>query len=669
MTTSAASQAGTTGAVTWSRRRICACLLGYGAILAILAIGALDSGLPTSKVVLQQSRQSQLANALSVLEQGGPPLLTSTVPYRQGLKNHGAGFYPADQTDDPGIYLYLPVAGHLLGDSNPLSLEKWFAILGMALIPLLYPLLFFLLFDSIAAAVVVPLVALGAVRDLVNTDIYWITAWCVLLGMPIVYLALRYRRRTGLALGLLAVAALVASFATSVRSGAGIGVALAAFGVGVIGMHGWRRRVAAGAIVVVAYLSIATGVIAGVRAYRDHVSHMPPSPIQSSHSLWHPAYLGLGYLPNKWGIRWEDLYGLEAAQRVDPKVLYQSAEYNHILRHLYFSAVRDDPGWAFHLYVVKLAALLHAAFRHYWLGLIVLPFVAVFGMGARRLRLRLLILVPALAIAAVPSLIAIPTGYDAGFLGAVALISFLVLGTLLEDAAPAIRKLPSLQLGTLLDGQPASKTIDEARTTARAAATRARRGASRPLVAVVAIALVLGTAAAVAASAFTSSNADKVFFAAKASPIVPAPTGATTVTSWNGTDALGTWTTQNGALTSPRGDGSGVDVTTAISLVDPQLVSPGTSLPAGTYGVRVSGDISSGGMLVEAVPQGGQLQEIGSFWPGQSGLRQPGMYGTFTLTAPANVSIALLNWARTPRQSKWTIGDVTLLRLPKSASG
>src|SRR5262249_19935153 len=161
-------------------------------------------------------------------------------------------------------------------------------------------------------------VAMEAIRGLINTDIYWITAWSVLLGMPIVYVALRQRSRAKVALPLLALAGLVASFATSVRSGGGVGVALAALLVGVFALRGWRLRVAAGVIVVVAYLSIATFMFAGARAYRDHVSHMPPSAVPSSHSLWHPAYLGLGYLPNKWGIRWDDAFGQQAAQQVDP---------------------------------------------------------------------------------------------------------------------------------------------------------------------------------------------------------------------------------------------------------------------------------------------------------------------------------------------------------------
>jgi hypothetical protein len=661
MTASAVPRGRARGIASWSATRIRLVLLGYGAVLAILAVGWWAGSIPNSSVVMQGSRQTLVAKSIAVLNQGGPPLLATNMPYKTAVATHGF-VYPANGGDDEGIYLYLPVAGHLLGNDNPLSLEKWFAILGMALIPLLYPLLFFVLFDSLAAAIVVPLVAVEGVRGLINTDLYWIGAWILMLGLPIVYVAAKHRARPWLCTALLGGAALLASFATSVRAQAGLGVAGVAAIVGLVCIRGWWRKAAAVALVVVAYLSIMTFAFAGVRAYRNHVSHMPASSLPYAHPLWHPTYLGLGYLPNKWGIRWEDAVGLAAARKVDPHVVYLSPHYEQILRHLYFTAVKSDPGWALHLYGVKLATLTHAGFSRNWLAILLAPVLLAFGPAARRLRFQLLLLLPCLVLAIIPAELTIPS-YNQGFLGGLALLSFLVVGAVLLDADPLIRRIPNLQLTRLVDGQPASATLDEARSAGRQATESVRRWKINvPVLVAVVVATALAVAAAASASRVTASTRTTIFFYSKATPVLNAPQSARVVQSWDGAAPLGSWSTQNGAATTQTSDG--VQIGTAASLVDPQFVSPAVQLPAGRYGVVVSGDISSGGMFVQAVPDGGSVLPVGFFWHGQTGLDSPGMYGSFTLPKPASMHLVLVNWARAPGPSNWTLRRVKLLRLP-----
>ena len=663
MTTSAAP-ATQTAAYAWSARRTHVGLLAYGFVLALVAMNLWSSSMPTSQVRLEGFRQNLLANSLSVLDQGGPPLLASSVSYRQGLK-HPSSFYPANQGDDQGIYLYLPVAGHVFGDSNPLSLEKWFAIGCMALIPLLYPLLFLVLFESLAAALIVPLVAISALKGIINTDVNWMTAWILLVGLPVVYVAARRRDRPWLSLGLLVGAAVLASFATSVRINAGLGVALVAFGVAVWYARGWWRRILAGALVVVGYLSIDKFLFAGVRAYRDHVSHMPASTLPNAHPFWHATYLGLGYLPNRWGIRWDDAFGLQAAQKVDPKVVFLSPHYEQILRHLYFSAIRQDPGWAAHLYLVKLAVLVRTGAQHYWLALVLLPVLLAIGTAAKRLRFQMLLLVPCLLVTIVPPLLTQPLTYDAGFLGGLALVSFLVLGALFLDAEPLTRRISSASLGRLIDGQPANTTIAQTRSLLRAGVDKARRTrVSVPVGIAVVGSVVLAVAAAFAASALASANADTAFFQAKATPVTALPAGAHVVASWP--SSFPGWSTVNGATSTPTGDGE--QVQTASALVVPQFESPAVRLPAGRYAFVVSGAVDKGGILADAVQQDtGASLGTGYYWHGQTGLDRPGMVSAFTLAKPASVQLALEDWARTIVPSRWTVHNVTLVRLPPAA--
>jgi len=648
-----------------STARVRAGLVTYGFVLALFAMSWWSGGIATSQVHLQGSRQTLLANSISVLDQGGPPLLASSAPYKQGLKQP-SNFFPANEGDDEGIYLYLPVAGHVLGDRDPLSLEKWFAIGAMALVPLLYPLLFFTIFESLAVALVVPLVAVVAVRGLINTDIYWVTVWILLLGLPLVYAAIERRTKPKLSVALLAGAAVLASFATSVRVNSGLGVALVALVAALVIARGWRWRIAAGALIAFAYLSIATIAFAGVRAYRDHVSHMPASTLPNAHPIWHATYLGLGYLPNRWGIRWDDAFGFQAAQRVDPKVVLLSPHYEHIIRHLYFTAVKADPGWAAHLYLVKLAMLARAGAHHYWLALVLVPILLAIGPASRRLRYQLLLLLPCVLLTMIPPLLTQPLGYDQGFLGGLLLLSLLVLAAVIADAEPVARELPSGSLGRLIDGQPAAATITEIRALLSRHVVQIRRSqTSAALGGVVAVVTIIVVAAGWAATALASANDDTAFFYAKATPGAAVPTGGHVVDTWNGASFPG-WSTLNGATSTVGNDG--IAIQTASALVTPQFESPAVPLHAGRYAFVVSGAVEKGGILVQVVePDTGTSLATGYYWHGQAGLGQPGMVDTFTLPKAASVQVALEDWARVIEPSTWTVNRVTLVRLPPAA--
>ena len=103
-------------------------------------------------------------------------LLGSTRPYSQPWQTTPEQrYFSAASTDDPGIYLYLPVAGRILGVDDPRLLMKWFALGSFALLACIYPLLFYELFGSLAVAVVSPLL-LATFSFLGNSDIYWIAA-------------------------------------------------------------------------------------------------------------------------------------------------------------------------------------------------------------------------------------------------------------------------------------------------------------------------------------------------------------------------------------------------------------------------------------------------------------------------------------------------------------
>lgn len=69
--------------------------------------------------------------------------------------------------------------------------------------------------------------------------------------------------------------------------------------------------------------------------------------VAEKHPLWHPLYLGFGFLnlKNKRNIRYDDAFGLETARATNPSVVYCSNEYEEILRGEVLSIIKNE--WAF----------------------------------------------------------------------------------------------------------------------------------------------------------------------------------------------------------------------------------------------------------------------------------------------------------------------------------
>lgn len=74
---------------------------------------------------------------------------------------------------------------------------------------------------------------------------------------------------------------------------------------------------------------------------RDAAFAVAPAERLQTHGLSHTLYLGLGFVENKWGIRYEDEYGAELAQRAG--ILYCSPEYFRMMWKLYLGRIAEDP--------------------------------------------------------------------------------------------------------------------------------------------------------------------------------------------------------------------------------------------------------------------------------------------------------------------------------------
>jgi hypothetical protein len=615
-------------------------LIVVGVVAAVSGAVHWDHQFPTSKMQLQGERLQIVGEELVVLGQGAPPLVRATVPYKQAVQTHQVS--PADSDDDPGIYLYLPVAGHLVGDNNPVSLVKWFFIGLMSLVLLMYPLVFYFLFDSLVVALAAPLAVLIGAGFLLNQDIYVIQAWAVLCLLPIVLLAakLPWRRRSSIEL--LALAALGASFANSVRGHAGTGVVVAAIAVVLMRERTWRGRAAAAGVVAACYLLINPLAFDAIRTYSYHEAHIQSTTASMhGHPFWHPMYLGLGVLPNKWGIQWRDSFASETVTKADPKAVYLSAEYERTLRGIYFNLVENDPLYAIRLYATKAAVAIQYAASRFWLALMLAPLVLAVGAQRRRMQRNALLVLPALCFGLLPPLVGVPNpNYSDGFaaaLGLLALLASCSVFVLLRDAV-----------------------LDFDRSYLRALVEGWRTWRVAVLVAVASTLAILGVG--LAAAATTTSTATERFYQLGASLLEPAPTASTSVKRWDGR-ALAQWIYRDA---SPHLlPGGALAVQSRRAHRNPQMASGKLRLQRGTYVVLADGIPERGGLEFAAWnPAQQALLSHDYYWSGQVGFSSKHMQTQFSLTQSATIQLLVADWEPQLTLSRWLLHSVEIVRLP-----
>lgn len=101
-----------------------------------------------------------------------------------------------------------------------------------------------------------------------------------------------------------------------------------------------------GAIAVLAFTTPRWVVMA-----RDAAFDMQPAQRLATHGLSHTLYLGLGFVENKWGIRYDDDHGEEIASKEG--VVFCSPEYFRLMWKLYLMRWLEDPVEVARLYAEK----------------------------------------------------------------------------------------------------------------------------------------------------------------------------------------------------------------------------------------------------------------------------------------------------------------------------
>ncbi|MEK7580865.1 MAG: hypothetical protein AAB512_01155 [Patescibacteria group bacterium] len=96
----------------------------------------------------------------------------------------------------------------------------------------------------------------------------------------------------------------------------------------------------------------------GVRSWRNFkYFDGQSSDMITHHGIWHNAFMGLGYIPNSYGIQWDDNNPIKFVHQVNPNVGYMTNEYYSILRGLYFKYSFESPNLWFGNILAKTRAI------------------------------------------------------------------------------------------------------------------------------------------------------------------------------------------------------------------------------------------------------------------------------------------------------------------------
>jgi hypothetical protein len=200
----------------------------------------------------------------------------------------------------------------------------------MAILAGVYPYLMWRLTRSHVAGLAAPLLVIVSFRVLDARGFYWVPAWTIALCLPWLWLL---ARRRAVSLVAMIVIGAIAGVTDTFRSGTGLGILVAAAVVSVAATAPWRARFAGVILAVVAYVCMSTGVLD--LAYQARAARMGSRPIAdhgvagvtkwsdpTGHPFWHTVYIGLGVIPNRYGIAYDDSVAIAYVHKIDPSAQY-----------------------------------------------------------------------------------------------------------------------------------------------------------------------------------------------------------------------------------------------------------------------------------------------------------------------------------------------------------
>lgn len=272
--------------------------------------------------------------------------------------------------DDPGHALVLALWA-LAADRSILVIDVAHLNLIINLVGLLLLAGFLLVLGSYVSAIVLLLFGPYVFLEWFGTSPHW--AFIGLTAMqPILPLALiaRWRRWVPpiVSTGLILLGVFTLAFASLVREAIAqmtLVVTLGTLAWIAMANRGDKRRVA-GLIVLALVTVLASQAARLTVGVRDRLHPVEPAELVATHGLAHTLYIGLGTVPNRFGIRYDDAVGRDAAARVAPDVKYLSRDYFRLMWSLYFARWAEDPIEVTRIYMEKSWSILRNRIPDYF---------------------------------------------------------------------------------------------------------------------------------------------------------------------------------------------------------------------------------------------------------------------------------------------------------------
>src|SRR5438445_89298 len=264
--------------------------------------------------------------------------------------------------EDPGQTLLLSLWAQLAGRNlTPMDVAR--LNIGLNALGLVVLVATLLIFGAFTTAVVVlilgPTVFLGWFGLFPHWALIGVGSMQIVLP-----LALIARSRNWLppavSGGLIAAGLLLLAAAALLREAVGLGALLVTLCAGVWAMRhgvGQPRRIT-GMLMILALAVIASQSSRLIVAARNSAYSIDGSQFPATHGMSHTLYIGLGAVPNKFGLRYTDDVGLEAASAEVPGINQMSTDYFRVMWTLYLRKWQEDPQEVVRIYLVKLGLLL-----------------------------------------------------------------------------------------------------------------------------------------------------------------------------------------------------------------------------------------------------------------------------------------------------------------------
>ncbi len=613
-------------------------------------------------------RISDIEQTIAAMKEGAPPIFAlDPGPAHPGFYKPGV--------DAPGELFFYPIAGRILGIDNAQELVRLSFIACFAAAAAVVPWLYGTLLRSVLAGLVAPLVLGYGVLEkvsIVQVDMYWIPGVLLVVGAPVLMLALTrwdWNRRTML---LIAGLLVIVSFGNSIRPQVGLPVLVGALAVVLAREPRWRRRGLVGICFLLAYVSISTGAMKLATEYRDaKVDGSQKFAVRGGKTIggagvsgpWHQVYIGLAFLRNDHGVdQFLDDEANAYVTKAAPGTTYLSKRYADVLRDRVLEIAKDDPAFVIETVAAKFGAISSLSVERWRFLVVLVPLMLLLGTIRREMRRWFALLALMAFVGVLPVLVSWPADtYSVPFAAAFLVATLMAAGWIAAH-------LETGAVWLLDDVERGDWEASPERTGSAKALDRARAGIEendlrrRGVVLVAVIALTVG--GSVLLSAISAGARDTVYYNSAVNYMVPElpPPGELVGSADFSAGLPEGWLVSGKAKV--RADREGIRVRIGKRGL---VASPGVPVKPGTYVVVARGTIPDGGVYVGAADANSPnilAQQV--YWSDET-LDGPIDLGVEVKLATGGfIRFALTNWSRRDDPSTVLLKDMRIYRVDDS---